>query len=161
MEQDDLERIVQEYLLYLAHIRVPETIPNAPAEVEAMIEEQDRRSKSNPYRDAWEAVDELIRSDPEVAWTVLLESIDRCHLRDLGMIGAGALETFMWHQGVKFLDRVLAAIRTNSKFRDAFSGVYLGADFPEQQGRLINATLIACGLPQESTIDWWRAPQDG
>jgi hypothetical protein len=160
MTQDTNASIVEDYLRYLEHIRLPANLPETREDFAALLAEHDRQRESNPYRDAWEPVDDLIRSDPESAWRVLLESLSRCHESDLSMIGTGSLESFMWRRGVTFLDRVLEGIRTNSRLRDAFASVYLGSDFPEAAGRSINSVLIDSGLPEESTIDWWTA-KDG
>ncbi len=125
-----------------------------------MLEEMKRRSVENPHGDACEEVDDLIQTDPGACWQILRASIARCHELDLGMIGAGCLETFMWYRGVEFLDRVLDEISSNARFREAFGGVYLGSEFPEAQGRQINSALIANGVSPESVIDWWSSGAD-
>jgi len=160
MTHDEFDEILRDYLLYLEHVRLPATVPTTREEAKTMCEELTRRSDENPHRDAWEPIDDLIHEDPENAWRILLATIERSHDRDLGMIGAGTLETFMWYRGVEFLDRVLAEIRSNGRFRQAFESVYLGSDFPETEGRLINATLIASGTSPESTFDWWTNQTD-
>ena len=125
-----------------------------------MLEEMKRRSVENPHHEAWEDVDDLIQTDPDACWEILRTSIARCHELDLGMIGAGCLETFMWYRGVEFLGRVLDEISSNARFREAFGSVYLGSEFPEAEGRQINSTLIAHGASPESVIDWWSSPPD-
>lgn len=155
MTRNEQEKIVNDYLAYLRHIRPVGEPPRSRGEAELWLEELKRRSANNPHGDAWEEVDELIHSDPDTCWEVLLASISECHDLDLGMIGAGCLETFMWYRGVEFLDRVLAEIGSSVRFREAFGGVYLGSDFPEAEGRRINLCLVANGVSPDSVIDWW------
>jgi hypothetical protein len=151
-----LEPVVEAYLAYLEHARFPEPLPTTLEEAKAWSKKIEETPVDDSYDEGWVAVDELIHSSPEQAWAVILLSLGRCDERDLGTIGAGSLETFMKYRGVEFIGRVLSEIQTNSRLREAFGSVRLGPMFPRAEGRLINETLVASGLPKAETIDWWK-----
>jgi uncharacterized protein DUF6869 len=155
MTPDERKAFVSNYLEYLRWNRLPADLPTNEEEAEAFVEKVTRRSKHNPYKeeigDLWDAIHE----DPEFAWQLLLTIIARAEEPELGMLGAGDLETFVHVRAVGFADRIDAEIRSNPKFRKAFESVHIGNSTPPEVGRRFNTALRESGVAEEHIVDWW------
>lgn len=102
---------------------------------------------------AWEDVEECIDSDPELAWKVLLDVVDRCDPANRYIVGAGALETFFFQHVVPFSERIEEQLRTNAAFLDAFRFTYMGG-VPERIWRHFNGILASLGVPEHELSEW-------
>ncbi len=79
----------------------------------------------DPHYWAVEAIDELIRRDPDEAWTLLLELIARAEDdRMLASIAAGPLENLIVRHGWHLIEKIEAEAETGRRFRRALSGVW-------------------------------------
>jgi hypothetical protein len=95
---------------------------------------------------AVEAMWELVDRDPEGAWTILLQMIDRADGDyALASIAAGPLENFIVAHGERFLGRIEAEARTTSKFRRALVGVWGQNRMPDELVRRLRA--LTAGEP--------------
>ena len=74
---------------------------------------------------AWDAVNELVRHDPEEAWLVVQDLVRRA-TRDevLAYIAAGPLEDLLCEHPYVFIDRVETLAAQDARFRRALSGVW-------------------------------------
>jgi len=81
---------------YVSHVdRIPAFPPEkSREEVEAAIAAIDAASLEDEFFWAWEEVTDLIGSDPERAWRILLAALARCTPHHEYIIGAGPLESF-------------------------------------------------------------------
>jgi hypothetical protein len=74
---------------------------------------------------AWEAMWELVREDPEAAWTVIRAVLARCDDdRMLAYVAAGDLEDLLVHHGAAFIDRIEQEAASNPRFLRALVGVW-------------------------------------
>lgn len=107
----------------------------------------------NPYEDAWETVDDLLSTTPDAAWPLLLEIVERCDDRDLGMFGAGALATLLVRHPAKFAGRFEHEIRTNDRFLRAFQYTAMsGVPLPIQQQ--LNAAQRDRGVDPKFIVEY-------
>jgi hypothetical protein len=89
------------------------------------------------YEENFWAFDEmrhLLENDPETAWSVLLQMLDRTDDEyHIGALAAGPLEDLLYSYGEQFLGRVAAEAKTNAKLREALRGVWLWSSptFPQ------------------------------
>jgi hypothetical protein len=133
---EDNRRLVDAYLAYLEHVRVPSWPP--PAE--------------NPHDEAWEQFDELITSHPRVAWTLLLEVVQRCAEDDLPMVGAGILEPLLAHDPA-LAGEYESQIRTNDRFLKAFQYAAM-TGVPLEAQRQVNAAMAARGVDAKFLVEY-------
>jgi hypothetical protein len=71
---------------------------------------------------------DLISDDPEVAWSILLELMQRARTRhQLGMIAAGPLEEFISAHWESWMDRVEEQAPRDSHLRYCLSQIYVSA----------------------------------
>ena len=77
------------------------------------------------YFAAWEQVYSMVHEQPDEAWTLILELIDRASDElTLAYIAAGPLEDLInWH-GPASIDRIEARALADPKFRRALRGVW-------------------------------------
>jgi hypothetical protein len=157
MTAREIEAFVNTYLLYLGWNRLPPTLPTSRVEGEAFIAEFTAHAAKNPYTDEIDELFDLIHHDPELAWELIRKIISAAarNEHDLGMFGAGDLETFVHVQAVPFADRIENEILSSAAFRKAFESVYIGESTPAEVGRRFNTALRESGVPEESIIDWW------
>ena len=155
MTDSEVDKLVREYLRYLEWSRFPERLPATREEMQAIIAESDARHSMNPHIEASDDLSSLIYDEPKEAWTVIQKVAEACDERDLGMLGAGELETFVHVQAEAFADEIEQAIRISPRIRKAFESVYIGGDTPEHVGRRFNNALRELGVSEESIIDWW------
>jgi hypothetical protein len=85
----------------------------------------EKRMPSDPLFAAWEQVDDLIRSDPEQGWSLVLELIEAApDDRVLANVAAGPLEDLLSRSLDQFIDRVELQARRDPAFRRCLTGVW-------------------------------------
>jgi hypothetical protein len=121
-----------------------------------------RQSSEEDYFWAWEAVTELVASDPERAWIVLLAAIRLCAQNNESMIGAGPLEELLVMHPRLFASRVAEQLSSSSRFRAAFEMVRFSTEYASvEDANYFNATLLAAGVPASLVREWRIAePED-
>jgi hypothetical protein len=74
---------------------------------------------------AWEKVEELVHTDPEVGWSIVLRLVEESP-DDLVLsnVAAGPLEDLLVKHGDAILDRVEEQARRDPKFRRCLTGVW-------------------------------------
>ena len=91
---------------------------------------------------AVEAMWDMVARDPEGAWSILLELIERADGdRALAYIAAGPLESLLVAYGEGFLPRVEAEAGRNAKFRRALVGVWGESRMSEDLVRRLHALV--------------------
>lgn len=81
---------------------------------------------------ACEAVNDLVRQEPEQAWSMVLRLVELSpDDRSLASVAAGPLEDLLGFQPYAFIDRVENQARTDAKFRRCLSGVWGWSSIPE------------------------------
>ena len=71
-------------------------------------------------------------SDPEQAWTIILEGIRRASSdKILGIIGASSIENFLGHHGEQFIDRVEEEAAANPRFRTSLAHMWKSGEISE------------------------------
>jgi hypothetical protein len=74
---------------------------------------------------AWESVDELVRRDPESAWSLVLELIAAAaDDRMLANVAAGPLEDLLSGDPDRFIERVEIEARRDPRFRRCLTGAW-------------------------------------
>jgi hypothetical protein len=101
----------------------------------------DEDQLSDNFADAaMNLVSELIRSDPESAWLIILELVDRAPTeRSVGAIGAGPLEEFLRGHVIEYIRRVEREANGSARFRQALSRVWGWADIPTTMSERLRA----------------------
>ena len=80
----------------------------------------EKRKGTDPLFEAWEMVDELIRSDPEGGWALTLELIEAApDDYVLANVAAGPLEDLLSRSPDRFIERVEIQARRDPGFVDA------------------------------------------
>ena len=75
---------------------------------------------------AFEQMEDLIHSDPETAWSYILEIMEfETSDNILGNLAAGPLEELLYNHGNKFIDRVELLARQEPKFTKLIKGVWV------------------------------------
>ena len=102
---------------------------------------------------AWEEVRELVLTQPEVAWPLVLALIDQAPTPAiLGYIAAGPLEELISAHGAQCVDRIEEETRRSPRFRQALAGVWGWSSIPralrERFGRIPGLNVGA--LPPRS-----------
>lgn len=158
MDNKDRENLVRRYLAYLEHVRLPALVPTSREAYERFASERRARRVDDVHFQAWDDFQWCVSHDPELAWSILLELIARCDSADLGMLGAGDLESFLYEHAVPFADRFEAELRANPRFFEAFRSVYMGG-VPERIWRHLNEVLAELGVPRDQIVEWWTDEQ--
>ena len=75
---------------------------------------------------AFERISDLVSDDPETAWPILLQMINRTDdpMR-LGSLAAGPLEDLLYDHGPLLFDRIAEEARSNRNLREALGGVWI------------------------------------
>ena len=82
----------------------------------------------NEFFWAWEELHELVRREPDTAWAVLLDILNRdCSPPVMANLAAGPMEDLLAHHGPEFIDRVERQARQDVKFRSMLGGVWQNA----------------------------------
>jgi hypothetical protein len=97
-------------------------------------------------------VHELVATDTEAAWTVLLQIIAEAPEIHLYIVGAGPLECLISHAHEDLSERVISELKSNPRFLRAFRSVYL-YDVPEATWRAFNEAMVEAGIPA-SELAW-------
>lgn len=84
-----------------------------------------RSSEVEKYEWAFWELREVVRQDPEEAWSILLDLVRRAEPDALWAIAAGLLEDFVSLYATRFIDRIEAQASSNPKFRSCLGGIYL------------------------------------
>ena len=126
MDQFDRERLVQTWIDRHADPALSEL---------SQAKEPDQRFW------AWERLDALVREEPEVAWSAILEILQRTRSEQaLDNLAAGPLEDLLAKHGYQFIDRVEAEATRSSLFRHLLAGVWQNA----MSGELWERVQAAC-----------------
>lgn len=88
---------------------------------------------------AFSRLDELVRSDPEVAWNVIgviyqLDSTDQI----LANLAAGPVEDLLVYHGDRFIDRVETLAKSDAIFRKLLGAVWQN-EIPESVWKRVRA----------------------
>lgn len=133
---EDNRRLVDAYLAYLEHVRVPTWPPPS----------------DNPHDEAWEEFHGLITGTPRVAWTLVLEVLQRCADDDLPMVGAATLEPLLAHEP-SLAGEFESQIRTNDRFLKAFQYAAM-TGVPLDAQRQLNAAMAARGVDAKFLVEY-------
>ena|SRR2546421_437753 len=84
---------------------------------------RERKGKDNFW--AFQEMDRLCRSEPELCWEVILEILQTPHHESVETaLAAGPLEDLIAKHGVRFIQRIEARAKTDPQFRDLLGGVW-------------------------------------
>jgi hypothetical protein len=100
----------------------------------------------------WQELEELVRTDPESAWDVLLRIINRSPYRELFLLGAGPLSELVASGPDRFHERVIAELRSNPAFLEAFRFVRL-REAPVATRRELRTAMLVAGVPESELYD--------
>ena len=90
-----------------------------------------------PHFWAWEEVTELIGTNPERAWQLMVQMVSRSD-NDLVLAGvaAGPLEDLLAWSGPLFIEQTETLAKSEPKFRQALTMIYTGRTNPEIKRRV-------------------------
>jgi hypothetical protein len=135
--------------------------PSSPAELEVAVSAIKSAVDEDETDWAWEAVNELIDTDPERAWRVLLEALKRSAPLHEHIIGAGPLEELLVKHPRFLAERVAGELVVNSRFKTAFKVIYFSTEYTTiEDASYFNETLLSYGVPSEHIPDWRIAESD-
>jgi hypothetical protein len=101
---------------------------------------------------------QLIYSEPEHAWPLLLELVAAMPDDLLGFAGAGPVETFIWRNGAAFIGRIEAETKKNPRFRDAAFEINFARGERFRGAILVSFRRLAGMSPAEGTpVEWLLA----
>jgi hypothetical protein len=84
---------------------------------------RERRGQDNLW--AFEEMDELCRSQPELCWELILEILEAPQHESVeAALAAGPLEDLIARHGLKFIERIESKAKTDAKFKDLLGGVW-------------------------------------
>lgn len=90
----------------------------------AMVLREIKGERENNFW-AFQSFDEISRTDPELCWDLILQTLHTHHSDSVtAILAAGPLEDLLARFGEKFIDRVETQARDDSKFKDLLSGVW-------------------------------------
>jgi hypothetical protein len=93
----------------------------------ALLEISQSKQPDNRFW-AWQKLDSLCRDEPELAWSVILEILQRSSSEQVREnLAAGPLENLLTKHGYRFIDRVEAEAWRNADFRELLAGVWQNA----------------------------------
>ena len=142
---------------YVAHVNLLPVFPS-PTSHEALaaaLAALDQSAKNNDYFWAWEAMTELIESDPERAWRLLLSALARCAPEHEYIIGAGPLEELLIQYPRRFADHAAVEVLQNRRFREAFQVIRFSTEFTTaDDANFFNDTFRRRGVPPELFPEW-------
>jgi len=122
-----------------------------PEEREALISDY-LSDDDDLHQCAWEDLNDLVASNPEVAWVIILRLIERTdHDLKLANIGAAQLEDIISRWGAQFRTRVIREMKSNKRFCRALRAAYFFS-VPTDLLREISKEFVAQGDP----IDHWE-----
>jgi uncharacterized protein DUF6869 len=131
----------------LAAVRVSElNLQNARDALQELSVDKD-------YYAAWERIEELVASEPAVAWPLLLQIVQLAPENSLHIVGAGPLEDFLVAHSEQYLAEISQQLQHDLHFRRAFQMAYL-YDLPERVWRHFNSVLAELGVPSDQLRDW-------
>jgi hypothetical protein len=119
------------------------------------VDERDRDQLVSGYlhdRTAWKKLGELIRTDAEAAWDVLLGLIRHLHPRELFLVGAGPLAELVAFEHDRLRDRIIAELRSNRAFLEAFRYVRV-PEATEATRRELRTAMLVAGVPESELYD--------
>jgi hypothetical protein len=80
----------------------------------------------------WEQLFDLVWTQPEEAWTLILALVERAPSDEaLSFVAAGPIEDFLGHHGAEWASRVAAEAESNDRFRDSLNYVWGWNSFPD------------------------------
>jgi hypothetical protein len=89
-------------------------------------------------------VQELLEADPQAAWMMILELIDKAPNDEiLAYVAAGPLEDFIKLHAADYIDRIEESARTNATMKRALRGVWL----THLSAELLDRIEAAAGVP--------------
>ena len=149
--------LIGRYLKYLEHLRIPDNL-SAGEETERFVASMQGRAENNPHESAWEELDDLMTTQPDAAWRILLSVLEQCGEGDLSMIGAGALERLLLQNPTRFAGRFNEQIRGSDRFFRAFQYVRMtGVPLTVQQG--LNRALLDRGADPRFVVEYDEHPE--
>jgi hypothetical protein len=74
---------------------------------------------------AWERVNEIVRTSARDGWELVLSLVQRAPDNLLENVAAGPLEKLVTHHGPEVVDKVVKTARTNERFRNCLSQIWL------------------------------------
>ena len=79
---------------------------------------------NNEHFWAFEAVDDLVKQQPEQAWDIIVELVNNCpNDQVLANIAAGPLEDLLYAGAAQFIDRIENFAAESDAFRKCLTGV--------------------------------------
>src|SRR6266513_392346 len=79
----------------------------------------------DPRFAAIEELDRLAHDEPELAWDLFLQILERDHSNHvMEMLSAGPLEDLIQYHGPAFIERIEARAKEDARFRDLLGGVW-------------------------------------
>ena len=153
MTPEEEQALIEEYLKYLVHGRLPMDPPATKEEFKRLLDEIAARDATNPHSEAWVTLHDLVYIEPEAAWRITLGILERSAAEDYGQLGAGPLEQLIWRHPAVFVDRFEAKILSDTRFRDAFIDVRMGS-VPLTVQRRLNAALVRTGVDPRSLSEF-------
>ena len=153
MTPEEEQTLIEEYLKYLDHERLPMDPPMTKEDFKRRLDEMSARTATNPHFEAWETLHDLVDTEPEAAWRVTLGILGRTVEEDHHQLGAGPLEELIWRQPAAFVDRFEAEILGDMRFRDAFTYVRMGG-VPLTVQRRLNAALVRTGIDPRTLMEF-------
>jgi hypothetical protein len=147
---------------YIAHVdgRGVFHPPESPQELGAYIAAIQKSVDDDQHFWAWEAVHDLIESDPERAWRVLLESLARCAPNREYIIGAGPLEELLIKWPRLLASRTAVELARNERFSTAFSMIRFSLEYTSPPEAEYFNSILRHEAISESLIPEWRPAFD-
>jgi hypothetical protein len=91
---------------------------------------------------AWDRLGEMVRSDRQLGWRLILALIECASAEQLGAVAAGPLEDYVNRHGEQMIDTIALESENNPRFRSCLAGVWLsrGAVSRSTEKRLVEAS---------------------
>jgi|GEM_PF-3645691 len=154
------DEIVDGYVKHVDH--VPSFPPPTSADdVAAAVTAIKASTQTDDYFWAWAAVHDLIETDPDRAWRVILAALKQCAPKLEYIIGAGPIEDLLVKYPREFATRVVSELRENERFRAAFGVVRFSTEFTHIDDANYFTETLASAVGSEFAPHWRIAePED-
>lgn len=84
---------------------------------------RERKGQDNFW--AFEEMDHLCRSQPDLCWDLILQILETPHHESIETaLAAGPLEDLIAKHGARFIERIESRAKTDAKFKDLLGGVW-------------------------------------
>jgi hypothetical protein len=156
----DDEEIVAGYVKHVNHVPMLPP-PSSPEELEQSLADMRAATDDDPYFWAWEVVTDLVETDPERAWRILLQALALCSEEHEYIIGAGPLEDLLVREPRRFAKRVAERLHSDGRFQAAFAVIIFSTEYcTAQDAEFFNGTLREAGVTAEAIPEWRIADPD-